>query len=315
MRILVVDDDADSREALAMRIARSGHSCTTAGDGDEAWAMQQTQPADVILCDWRMPRMTGIELCRLVRSSASPAYTYFIFMTGFNDKAHFIEGLRAGADDYVTKPVDSEELEARLLSAARVIAMQRALVLRNVALRNERDASFDAARVDALTQSANRLQLREDLDALQSRASRYGHHYCAALVDLDLFKGYNDTYGHLPGDAALRLVADAMGAALRKGDTLYRYGGEEFLIILPEQPIHEAVGVLTRVRESVEALAIPYLLSKAGVLTISVGIAELGWAGGTCDDWLRRADAALYRAKHLGRNRVEIDETPVDGAA
>lgn len=315
LRILVVDDDAESRELLASRVARAGHACTTAADGAEAWAKQRTQPADVILCDWKMPRMTGIELCRLVRSTPAPEYTYFVFMTAFNDKAHFLEGMRAGADDYLTKPVDREELEARLLSATRVIAMQRALVLRNVALRNESEASFKAARVDSLTKSANRLRLREDLDALQSRASRYGHHYCAALVDLDLFKGYNDTYGHLAGDEALRRVAGAMDAALRKGDTLYRYGGEEFLIILPEQAITEAGRVLERVRRDVEALAIPHTLSSTGVLTISVGIAELGFAGGSCDDWLRRADAALYNAKGLGRNRVAIDETPLDGLA
>ena len=315
MRILVVDDDEDSRDVLAARVSRAGHACATAADGAEAWAKQKTQPADVMLCDWKMPRMSGIELCRLVRSTGAPEYTYFVFMTGFDDKAHFLEGMRAGADDYLTKPVDPDELEARLLSATRVIAMQRALVLRNVALRNESEAWFKAARVDTLTRSANRLRLREDLDALQSRASRYGHHYCAALVDLDLFKGYNDTYGHLAGDEALRLVAGTMAAALRKGDTLYRYGGEEFLIILPEQALTEAVRVLGRVRGDVEVLRIPHALSKTGVLTISVGIAELGYAGGSCDDWLRRADAALYSAKSLGRNRVELDPTPLDGMA
>jgi len=314
LHVLIVDDDEPSRQALELRIARLGHSCTSASAGDEAWALQQEHPADLILSDWEMPRMNGIELCRLVRSPGAPAYTYFVFMTSFDDKAHFLEGMRAGADDYLRKPVDLDELAARLVSGTRVIAMQRALVQQNQALLHENDTQFQAARIDSLTASANRLRLREDLDALEARASRYGHRYCAALVDIDLFKQYNDTYGHLAGDEALRLVAGTMGSALRKGDTLYRYGGEEFLIILPEQGIAQAQRVLDRVRADVEALALPHALSASGVLTISAGVAELGSAGETTDEWLRRADAALYEAKHNGRNRVESAATPVDGA-
>jgi two-component system cell cycle response regulator len=312
LRVLVVDDDADSREMLEAAVAQLGHRSDGARDGVEALAKQQAHPVDVILSDWSMPGMTGIELCRRVRSRESAEYTYFVFMTGFGDRAHLLEGLRAGADDYLTKPFDLEELEARLLSATRVVTNQRELAQRNAELREESDLSFEAARVDPLTQIANRLRLREDLDALYSHAARYGRRYCAALCDIDLFKKYNDAYGHLAGDEALRRVATTMRGALRQGDTLYRYGGEEFLVILSEQGITEARQAMDRVRRAVEYLGIQHPESPGRVVTISVGVAEIGDASASYDDWLRLADSALYRAKKNGRNRVERDDSVRD---
>jgi diguanylate cyclase (GGDEF)-like protein len=151
------------------------------------------------------------------------------------------------------------------------------------------------------------LRLKEDLEPLEGRAARYGHRYCAALCDVDAFKAYNDCFGHLSGDDALCQVAPAIQAHLRSGDTLYRYGGEEFLAILPEQSLAGAKIGMDRVRQEVEKLGIRHAPVAPGpFLTISVGIAELG--GGAVDDWLRRADAALYRAKSLGRNRVEAED-------
>lgn len=309
LRVLVVEDDADALAALEQAIVMLGHPVVGAVDGADAWEKQCAGPAHVILSDWSMPHMSGIDLCRLVRGNTDKEYVYFVLMTGFGDRAHFLEGMRAGADDYLTKPIDLEELEARLLAATRVVSMQRALAKRNAALERESDISFKQARVDTLTESGNRLRLREDLEALEARASRYGHRYSAALCDIDLFKQYNDTYGHLAGDAALRSVASAISSALRQGDSLYRYGGEEFLVILPEQSVGEAQSVMDRVRGAVERLAIPHEASAALVLTISVGVAELGESSGRSDEWLARADAALYRAKRGGRNRVEVDAT------
>jgi two-component system cell cycle response regulator len=312
LRVLVVDDDADSVAALEQAISLLGHTVVGASDGAEAWEKQCERPSHVVLSDWSMPHMSGVDLCRLIRANTDTDYVYFVMMTGYGDKAHFLEGMRAGADDYLKKPIDIEELEARLLSATRVISMQRALSKRNAALARESDLSFKAARVDTLTESGNRLRLREDLEALEARAARYGHRYAAALCDIDLFKQYNDTYGHLAGDAALRLVASTIGAALRQGDSLYRYGGEEFLVILPEQTPEEARRVMDRVRCEVENLAIAHEASEGGVLTISVGIAGLEESSGRCVEWLARADAALYAAKRAGRNRVEVDATKSD---
>jgi diguanylate cyclase (GGDEF)-like protein len=312
LSVLVVEDDEAMRELVAHMVTRLGHAVVTASDGLEAWETQQAKPADVILSDWSMPRMSGVELCRSVRA-VTASYTYFVLMTA-RGKAHFVEGMRAGADDYLQKPVDLDELEARLRSGGRVVAMQRALVARNLKLARDSDALFDVARVDALTQSGNRLRLREDLEELEGRAARYGHRYTAGLADIDLFKTYNDTNGHLAGDDALRRVASAMSGALRKGDSLYRYGGEEFLLILPEQGLAEAREVMERVRRRVEALAIRGAGAAGDPLTVSIGVAELQYPA-TSEDWLRRADSALYAAKRNGRNRVEVDGTSLSTEA
>jgi two-component system chemotaxis response regulator CheY len=139
---------------------------------------------------------------------------------------------------------------------------------------------------------------------LWSRARRYGHHYSAALCDIDWFKAYNDHYGHLEGDQVLARVAQTIRGGLRQGDGLYRYGGEEFLVLLPEQALDEACIAMDRVRREVERLAIP-TVGAFGILSISIGVSELSQKDETWDDWLRRVDAALYLAKEKGRNRIE----------
>jgi two-component system chemotaxis response regulator CheY len=193
-----------------------------------------------------------------------------------------------------------------------VVTVHRTLEANNSALRRDSEREFKAARTDPLTAIPNRLRLKEDLEALQGRAARYGHRYCAALCDIDNFKAYNDTFGHPSGDRALCRVAGTLQEHLRSGDSLYRYGGEEFLVLLPEQGLTQAVTGMDRVRREVENARIRLPPdASAPFLTISAGIAELG--NGSVDDWLRRADGALYRAKALGRNRVEAAD-PVHGA-
>jgi two-component system cell cycle response regulator len=308
LRVIVAEDDPDARQILAYVVRRLGHSCQAACDGSEALAMHQAHRADLIISDWKMPNMDGLRLCRGVRDSGPPEWhTHFILVTGRDDRSHLVEGLHAGADEFITKPVDLAELEARLEAAWRVVAVHRALEASNFTLRLDSAREYRAARTDPLTDVSNRLRLKEDLQPLEGRALRYGHRYCAALCDVDAFKAYNDHFGHLSGDDALRLVARTIQDHLRSGDSLYRYGGEEFLAILPEQSLSDAKAGMGRVRHEVEKLSIPHgPVSPAPFLTISVGIAELG--GGSVDDWLRRADAALYRAKSLGRNCVEAED-------
>jgi two-component system cell cycle response regulator len=303
--VLVVDDDTGSCRALEKAIVSLGHSCRTASDGLEAWQMHQASHADVILSDWQMPRMDGLELCRRTRvADQEKAYTYFIFMTAFDDREHFLRGMDAGADDYQVKPVDLEELQARLVSAGRVVSLYRKLAEKNSALRRDSQTSFSLARVDALTGLANRLRLNEDLAAIWSQARRYGRRYSAALCDIDWFKLYNDHLGHLAGDAALRNIAQMLRGQLRRADGIYRYGGEEFLVVLPEQSVTEALQVGERMCRAVEKAAIRTVAGD-GVVTISIGVAELTPEDQTVEAWLDRADLALYEAKANGRNRVE----------
>lgn len=307
LKVLVVDDDEPSLDPLRAAIVSFGYDCRVATDGLEAWRMHQAAPADVILSDWDMPCMDGLELCRRTRVMHDEStYTYFIFMTAFEDKAHFLRGMEAGADDYQIKPIDLDELRARLTSAQRVVSLYRRLADKNTVLRRDSQASFRLARIDALTGVANRLSLDESLGSFWAQARRYGHRYSAAICDIDWFKAYNDRSGHLAGDAALQKVAQALQRELRTGDSLFRYGGEEFLAVFPEQSAAAASRAAERMRKSVESLGLPTPAGR-GIVTISIGVAELDQNDETVAEWLNRADAALYRAKSSGRNRVELD--------
>ncbi len=304
LTILVVDDDEATLSGLSLALSTLGHKVLRARDGVEALELFDRAPLDVVLSDWRMPRMSGIELCREVRARSRVAY--FILVTGLGDKAHLLEAMAAGADDFLAKPLDLDELQARLLAAKRVLGLHRALRARNRELRRDGERLFAAARVDALTNVRNRLALDEDLLAITSNARRYGERCSGALCDIDHFKRYNDAFGHLEGDRALRRVAEIMSRELRQGDELYRYGGEEFFVVLRQQSAETAKLAMERVRRALESASIAQPEGAAWpVVTLSTGIAELT-INDTPETWLRRADGALYAAKSRGRNCVEI---------
>jgi len=307
LHVLVAQAEDADRASLVAAVTAMGHSCRAARDGLEAWEMHSRSRADVIVSDWRMPRLSGLELCRRTRGACEKGrYTYFILTAPHHDKDHYLRGMKSGADDYCTKPVDPDELGARLLAAERLLGVYRDLAERNASLRRDSQASFHLARLDALTEVANRLSLDEDLRALFPRVSRYALHYSLAMCDLDLFKAHNDAFGHVAGDEALRRIAGVIRQQVRAGDGVYRYGGEEFAVLLPEQALPAAVRAMERVRAAVELLAIP-ASREGGILTISVGVAELDPSVHKApEDWVRSADAGLYRAKVSGRNRVDV---------
>lgn len=287
--MLVADDEPVARLLLSAAVERLGHGCIVAEDGETAWRLYEEHQPEVVITDWEMPGLDGTELVRRIRTRALSPYTYLIVLTGLADEESARGVMQGGADEFATKPLEADDLERRLITAARVTALHREL--------------HANARQDPLTGVANRLRLGEDLATLEARVRRYGHSYCVVLFDVDHFKAYNDLEGHLAGDSVLRRVAGALADALRGGDTLYRFGGEEFLALLPEQTLESATIAAERVRQSVERLALPH--PAGGFVTVSCGVAELADVDTTAEALLRRADAALYRAKDAGRNRTE----------
>jgi diguanylate cyclase (GGDEF)-like protein len=292
MRVLIADDDPGARLLLSATLERLAHEPAVAEDGDEALRLYRAQPPEVVITDLRMPGLDGAQLASAIRAESGEGYTYVIVLTGEADDAAARDAMEAGADDLILKPLNPAELERKLIAAQRMIALHRRL---------HRDA-----RQDAMTGVGNRLRLAEDLEALCGRVTRYGHAYCVALLDIDRFKEHNDSAGHRAGDDVLRAVATVLEEAIRSGDTLYRYGGEEFLVLLPEQSLDGAVLAAERLREAVEELALPH--ATGGVVTVSAGVAGLGDQSCSPDALFELADKALYRAKQGGRNRVEVEE-------
>ncbi len=310
MRILIAEDDAVSRIILQAAVETFGHDCLVTEDGAQAWNQFQRCDVDVVISDRLMPGMDGIELCRRIRQTPQSKYTYFIFLTTLGEQNHLLAGIEMGADDYLTKPLNHDDLRVRLLVAARITALHRQLAVQQTELERLNGQLFLQAHRDPLTQLGNRLQLHEDLDMLTGNLARYHHSYCAVLCDIDYFKAYNDHYGHLAGDAVLQAVATAITTSCRAGDLVYRYGGEEFLLILPEQSMASATTAIERTRQAVERLGLEHVRNtSAGVVTISAGVAALRPdIGKTVHDGLRDADIALYRAKAAGRNCVMVAE-------
>ena len=309
LRVLVVDDSAMLRRVLQRGVERSGHVCQAAGDGVEALEMLDTFRPDVVISDWEMPRMDGPELCRRVRERSSDTYPYFIFLTSLDQREHILAAMDAGADDYLEKPFDPHALDAALVAASRVTDLHARLREQRDDLKLLNIRLHSDARVDPLTGISNRLRLREDL-AARLLSSESGA--SIALLDIDFFKRLNDSEGHVAGDEVLVAVAATIRDAIRAGDTVYRYGGEEFLVLLPNATLDAAVGAVERIRLALTTRAIPHPDSSvASTVSLSGGVA---WTapGGTepMQDWIRRADEALYAAKAAGRNRVERSVSP-----
>jgi two-component system chemotaxis response regulator CheY len=298
MKILIADDEPGTRLLVSSAVARLGHEPTVGADGDEAWRLYEEHTPDVVITDWQMPGLDGTELARRIRAAPGDGYTYVVVLTGAADENAAREAMEAGADDVVSKPLDPADLERKLIAAARVTGLHRQL--------------HADARHDPLTGIGNRLRLSEDLDGVCARVERYGHAYCVAIFDVDRFKAYNDAEGHMHGDDVLRHVAHTLRDAARSGDTVYRYGGEEFVVLLPEQTLETAIAAAERLRVAIEALALPH--PEGGVVTVSAGVSGLGDGSCTPEDLFAAADEALYAAKAAGRNRVEAKALDADAA-
>jgi diguanylate cyclase (GGDEF)-like protein len=307
MRILVADDEATSRRILHAIVTKLGHDCIVAEDGIIAWQLLSSQPIDVLLTDWMMPGLNGPDLCRRVREERDGHYTYTVLVTGLRERAQVLEGMNAGADDYLTKPVDPFDVETRLVAASRVTALHRQVLDYRTQLEHANTELLSLSLTDPLTGIGNRRRMDEDLARARERAQRIGRPFGVALFDIDHFKLYNDHYGHVAGDETLRYVALNIVKVTRRHESLYRYGGEEFLLLLPDTTLDGALAAAERARRAVEDAAIPHQRRPTPPFLVTISGAASVWAPGSLlstVELIAAADEGLYEAKTAGRNRV-----------
>jgi two-component system cell cycle response regulator len=301
--VLVADDSAVSRKLVEQTLSEKRYSLVFAKSGRESVALFEEHHPAIVIVDWIMPDLTGIEICKHIRSKTKASYTYIILLTGKSGMESLVEGLAAGADDYLTKPFHPEELIARVGVGLRIMELQREIEVKNAMLQ-------ELALTDPLTSLPNRRAI-EDWAARQiSGAARYGFSFWVALADLDHFKTVNDTYGHEAGDTVLKAFAQILKSKSRRSDICGRIGGEEFLFVLTHAAKDDAKRVIECVRAELEATKFNF---NGSSLTVTVSFGLAGFAGTRAPEFsqlIAQADLALYSAKHLGRNRVEIGEAP-----
>ena len=296
MRLLIAEDDMTSRAVLTAILKKWGYDPVAVEDGSSAWdIMQKPDAPPLALLDWEMPGMNGLEVCRNIRDNNLPSPPYLIILTSRNEKADIVAGLDAGANDYISKPYDNSELQARINVGRRMVDLQTELLDAKNALAHE-------AMHDFLTGALNRRAILESLSKELKRAARRQSALSIGLCDIDHFKQVNDTYGHQIGDAVLCGFVEAIQKSLRGYDLVGRYGGEEFLVVAPDSTGLKQEGVYERLRYQIDQLKVATRFGDVNV-TVSIGVAGTD-DGQTVDHLLAAADAALYRAKKAGRNRV-----------
>ena len=303
MKILVADDNPVSRRMMQGMLERCGYEVLVARDG--ITASQELSKIDgprLALVDWMMPGLDGPGVCRLIRQRNREPYVYIILLTSMESNKDTVEGLEAGADDYLTKPCHPAELRARLLTGRRILQLEDKLV-------EARDAMRMRATRDGLTMLWNRTAILTYLEESLHRADIANTAVSVLLCDLDHFKGINDQYGHLVGDQVLREVALRLQNSVRSKDLVGRYGGEEFLVLLNDCRASDLLKQADRVRATI--MATPFE-TDAGLLKVSISIGATTvpdlTPGLTMESIVRQADEALYRAKDLGRNRVCLND-------
>jgi len=303
VKILVADDDPLSRLALTRLLGRWGYEVTAVADGDAAWSLLTSPESPrLVILDWKMPGREGPEICAELRRLEQPGYYYLILLTAQDRQGDLVLGMESGADDYIVKPFEPEELRVRLRAGRRILELEAELTA-------SREAFREQATHDALTGLLSRRAILDILDRELARGRRNGTAVGIALVDIDHFKRVNDEHGHQVGDQVLVEAARRLVESRRETDAVGRIGGEEFLVILPDAETEAALSVAERLRETMAATPVP---TPAGPLplTISIGVAATTGGLEIADFLVSQADRALYRAKEEGRNRVRTLPPP-----
>ena len=304
-RLLIADDSLVSRHLLESTLKKWGYDVRAVADGEAAWGQLQSEdPPDLAILDWVMPGLTGPEVCNLVRSQEREKYTYLILLTSKSLREDLIEGMESGADDYLTKPFDQHELQVRLRAGIRILELQDELMRAKEVLREQSIELREQAEKDTLTKLWNRRSIMDILERELARLQRQDTPLSLLMLDLDHFKSINDTYGHLAGDDVLRETGRRLKSAVRQYDSVGRYGGEEFLIVMPGCGSGDVEKQAERLRQALCTRPM-----KIGEIELTV----TGSFGATFalpayrvtpQDLVKNADEALYRAKRAGRNRV-----------
>ena len=311
-RVLVVDDDLAMLKLLSKYLTAGGYEVFTASSGKDALAILHREAPPIVLSDWNMPEMDGIELCRAIRAIEGMSLIYIIILTAQSNKECVVEALEAGANDFLNKPFHHQELIARLNAGMRVIQLEAGLLRERRELRkiNAELATLNQkleqmATTDELTSLANR---REAMKQLQSRwklAIRYDQPFSCIMLDVDHFKKFNDTYGHDVGDLVLKRTVTALQSVLREGDIAARIGGEEFLVLCSDVDSPIAIQIAERYRAAIAASRVK--TDKLDLqVTISLGVASRSQHTTSYEQLLKNADEALYWAKESGRNKVVL---------
>jgi two-component system, cell cycle response regulator len=297
--ILVADDSPVYRKLVEQAVSENAGTVCFANTGREAIEIVERVHPAIVITDWVMPDLTGIELCQKIRADRNAAYTYIILLTSNAEKENVVKGLSAGADDYLTKPFHRDELLARVRVGERLIELHRQIEAKNRELE-------ELALTDSLTGLPNRRAVESWAPRLLSGAARHGFPFWVVAIDLDHFKSINDRFGHEAGDTVLKRFAEILKWNGRKSDICGRTGGEEFLQIVTHAKQAGILLVMERIRQQLTSEK--FLLNGTEV-TITASFGAAGFCGKTAPEFaelVKQADAALYRAKHLGRNRVEI---------
>ncbi|QQD19377.1 diguanylate cyclase [Spongiibacter nanhainus] len=294
MDVLIVDDDPITRLALCAALEEWGLNPVVAESGNRALEMlEQDNPPHLLILDWSMPGISGPELCKILRARDDGQFFYILMLTGKEGNEAVIEAMEAGADDFLSKPFDHRVLKVRIAAGSRIVRLEQTL--------------NQLASRDSLTQCWNRRMIDELFDSTLAEARRKGSALCVMMVDIDHFKAINDTYGHAIGDTALQHMVAILNQNLREYDQVGRYGGEEFIVVLPTTDRDSAWGIAERVRSAVEYQ--PSVLSDGREISMTVSIGLAMFEPKRDPDrrsLMERADQALYKAKRSGRNRIIV---------
>ena len=300
MRTLIVDDDEAYLQLLRMILERQGHVVFEAADGLQAWNLLQVEPIPLVITDWLLPELNGIELTKRIRQANFSYYTYVILLTAKKTLNDVVDGLEAGTDDYLTKPFDVSEFKARIGIGERILTLE-------TRLRESLHQLASLASHDSLTGLLNRRALYEIIEKEQARTQEAGIPLGVVMIDLDHFKMINDQYGHRVGDEVLCQVANIIMGKKRSSDHAGRWGGEEFLLVLPGASVQEAGNVAERMRTAIRSLGIP--LKDGRVVSVRASLGAASTAPGeefSLERLIDGADKALYMAKAAGRDLVKL---------